>query len=295
MIRHPRRLLRLVRLLWFMLVSLAVAYPLLELRRKCGRRSFTHYQQAAARWWSRKFCQILNLRIRVAGEIGATPTLFVANHISWLDVIALRSQLDAVFVAKEEIRSWPVFGGLAVRTGTLFLRRGEQSPYIAEQMTLQLKARCNVLFFPEGTSSRGDTVDHFHARLYQSAVQTASRVQAVALRYPHRAGVNPLAPFVGDDVLLAHLWRLLGEPQLDVSLSFCAPLAAADRPRRVLAEQTRSQIRAVVQEDHRMPVNAAISPIDDGLDEVGEVAMYSSASLSAFIKLSYLAEMIDKA
>lgn len=279
MIRQLRRLLRLGRLAWFMLVSLFVAYPLLDFQRRYGRRPFADYQQAAAGWWARKICQILGVRIRVDGDIGPAPILFVANHISWLDIIALRARLDAVFVAKEEIRDWPVFGGLAARTGTLFLRRGEQSPFIAGQMTTQLKARRNVLFFPEGTSSSGETVEHFHARLYQAAVQADTKAQAVAIRYPHPEGVHPLAPFVGEDVLLAHLWRLLGEPTIEVSLNFCPPITAAGAPRRVLAEHTQSQIGAVIH-DCRVPVRAAAAPVDEVPDEVGEAAMYSSAPLS---------------
>ncbi|HWQ94799.1 MAG TPA: 1-acyl-sn-glycerol-3-phosphate acyltransferase, partial [Gammaproteobacteria bacterium] len=87
MIMHLRRLLRIGLLFWLMLSGLLVCYPLLSILQRYGRRDFTDYQQAIARWWSRKFCRIVNLRIQAHGKISTHPILFVANHISWIDIV----------------------------------------------------------------------------------------------------------------------------------------------------------------------------------------------------------------
>ncbi len=276
MISNLRRLLRVGRLFWHMLLSLLVVYPLLSVLQRFGRREVIDYQQAIARWWSRKFCRIVNVRIQTHGKINTHPTLFVANHISWIDIICLRALLNATFVAKQEVRDWPVFGGLAARIGTLFFKRGEEGQEVAGQMTELLARGRSVLFFPEGTSSCGDGVLHFHARLFQAAVRTTAEVQAVAVIYPHpQRGMNPVAPFVGEQLLLENLWRVLGEPKIEVQLNFCPALVSAGAERRSLAEHSRAQILSLVsaaQAPDRVPDDAP----DDAVFETGAVeAVYS--------------------
>lgn len=242
MIRLARRVGRLAHLAVHVLLGLLAAYPLFALLDVIAPRRPHAHRQAAARWWTRGLCSILKLRIRIEGRIHDAPALFVANHISWLDIICLRAHLDALLVAKEEVRRWPVFGAIAARADTLFLTRGGPSVHVADHMTWHLLARRSVLMFPEGTSSHGTTVDHFHARLYQAAIRAQCAVQAVAITYPHPAGVHPAAPFVGEAALLPHLWRVLAEPALEVRISLCAPLSATGKERRTLANLTRDQI-----------------------------------------------------
>ena len=276
MIVGLRRLLRLGRLFWHMLLSLLVVYPLLSVLQRFGRRELIDYQNAIARGWSRKFCRIVNMRIQTHGKINTHPTLFVANHISWIDIVCLRALLNATFVAKEEVRDWPVFGGLAARIGTLFFKRGEEGQAVADQMTELLARGRSVLFFPEGTSSCGDEVLHFHARLFQAAVRTAAEVQAVAVIYPHpQRGMNPLAPFVGEQLLLENLWRVLGEAEIEVQLNFCPALASAGAERRFLAEHSRAQILSLVSVA-QAPVRAPEEAFEDAAFETVTVeAAYS--------------------
>jgi 1-acyl-sn-glycerol-3-phosphate acyltransferase len=159
--------------------------------------------------------------------------------------------VDAAFVAKSEVRRWPLVGGLAARAGTLFLRRGnhDATSQVANQMTWLLAANRPVIVFPEGTSTDGSTVLRFHARLYQAASRIDGYIQAVAIRYPHESGINPAIPFVGDDDLAGHLWQLLGEESIEVELHFCAALATEGRERRALADATRGQILEALEFD----------------------------------------------
>ena len=115
-------------------------------------------------------------------------------------------------------------------------------------------------WFSEGTSTGGETVRRFFPRLFQAAILARCPVQAIALRYPHRDGVHPAVPFVGDASLLPHLWRLLGERRIEVTLRFCEPLSALGRTRNELAEHARAQIDGVLSGagTARPPVSTAL-------------------------------------
>ena len=241
--RELRRVARLVRIVLHLLRGVLIAHALLGWGSRCSVGA-ARWRAAVARHWSEGLCRILNLRIRVRGDIGSEPTLFVANHVSWLDIPCLNATLAADFVAKDEVARWPLIGAMARRAGTMFLRRGDRfaTEAVRDQMTWLLKRGRSVVLFPEGTTTDGRTVRRFHSRLYQAALRTHAQVQAVAVSYPHPAGVHPAAPFIGDDNLPRHLWALLAEPGIDVTLTFCPALTVAGGPRRIVAEYTRAQI-----------------------------------------------------
>jgi 1-acyl-sn-glycerol-3-phosphate acyltransferase len=244
--RETRRVLRFARLLAHVLTGAVLAHTLLPLLMRLEhdpRRA-----PALVRWWNRRLARILNLQLILEGEISRRPTLFVANHVSWLDIPCLRAVLDVAFVSKEEVRRWPVVGGMATRAGTIFFARGnsDATALTADRMTWTLTQRRHLLIFPEGTTSDGRGLRHFHARLYQAAVRTRACVQAVALSYPHADGVHPAAPFIDDDNLARHLWTLLAEDHLTVKIAFCPPLPATGQERRALANRTRAQIETAL-------------------------------------------------
>ena len=245
-----RRLQRVIRLMWHVLMGVAVTYAVMLPLNKMGYR---RHQRVVVQWWARKACRILHLQISSEGACSTQPTLFVANHISWLDIPCLLSKLDAVCVSKHEIKHWPLVGSMARHAGTVFIRRGEHSAAeVAEHMARTLAGNKNIVLFPEGTSTSGETVRTFHSRLYQAAIHTHSMVQAVALAYPHAAGVNPVAPYMGDVTLFQHLWRVAGEPAVAVKLTFCTPLPTT-RGRRTLAADTHSQIMFALKKSRPTP------------------------------------------
>lgn len=249
---HVRRLLRVMRLMWHVLMGVAVTYTVMLPLNKVG---YHRHQRVLVQWWARKACRILHLEISSEGACSSTqPTLFVANHISWLDIPCLLSTLDAVCVAKHEIKHWPLVGRMAIHAGTVFIRRGEHAATdVAEQMAHTLANNKSIVLFPEGTSTSGETVRTFHSRLYQAAIHTHSLVQAVALAYPHPSGVHPAAPYVGDVTLFQHLWRIAGESAIPVKLTFCIPLPTATSGRRTLAADTHTQIMFALKKSHSVP------------------------------------------
>ncbi|MFO1372376.1 MAG: lysophospholipid acyltransferase family protein [Candidatus Competibacteraceae bacterium] len=195
-------------------------------------------------WWSRGLCRILRVRLRVCGTVHKGAALFVANHISWLDIFCIAAVCPTHFLAKEVVAAWPLFGWLCRRAGTAFIRRGGNggAGEAAEQLVWRLRQGERVLVFPEGTSTTGETVRRFYPRLFQVALLAHCPVQAIALRYPHPKGINPVVPFVGDDELLPHLWRLLGEPVTVAVLHFGTVHVPPHPSRDLLARLSHAEV-----------------------------------------------------
>jgi 1-acyl-sn-glycerol-3-phosphate acyltransferase len=239
--RGVRRGVRLTRLALHVLVGMVLAHTLLPLLR--ARRQPA--DAAIVRWWTTRLLAILNVEVVVEGTRLMQPTLFVANHISWLDIPLLRAAIDATFVSKEEVRTWPAIGRLAHQAGTVFFERGERNAAAAaaDRMTWTLARGESMLIFPEGTTTRGNEVRRFHARLFQAAVRTGAPVQAVAIVYSDGVHRHDGVPFVDDENFLSHLWRLAVSPRIEATLRFCAPLAAQHGERRLLADTACAQVR----------------------------------------------------
>jgi 1-acyl-sn-glycerol-3-phosphate acyltransferase len=223
--------------LWGMAAT-GVIWPLSTLL--LGRRAGA-CQERIRRHWCGSVCRILNVQMEILGDPSPDTRLWVANHISWLDIIALGSRHPLLFVAKAEVASWPVMGFLARRLGTLFVRRGdaEQTAGIAEQMAWQLRQGRQLMLFPEGTTTRGDRVLRFHAKLLGPAHLTHTAVQAIALEYVGDARVT--APFVGDDGFLPHLLSVLAMEGIALRIRYCPP-PPVGLPRDALAHTLRRQV-----------------------------------------------------
>lgn len=240
--REARRLVRVIGVVGHLLTGLAVAYGIFPFVGRNDRR-----RSRLAQWWARRLCRLVGVRIQIEGEIAPPPALLVANHVSWLDIPCVLAAADATFVAKREVAAWPAIGPMAARAGTIFLSRGSRhgASTAADQMTWRLASRQSVVFFPEATTSDGSLVRPFYARLFQAAIRTRSPVQSVALRYFGLDGPSRVAPFIGDDDLLRHLWTLLGEEQIVAHLTFFTPRpSAADR--RSFANHAHREISAAI-------------------------------------------------
>lgn len=176
-------------------------------------------------WWAQRLLTILNIRLTCHGQAAEGGRVIVANHVSWLDIFVLLAAEPTRFVAKSEIRDWPIAGALANALGTFYIRRGKgASAPLVERLVPHLQSGGVVVIFPEGTTSDGRQVLPFHPRLFAAAVESGAVVQPVGLHYGATADGQHPAPFVGDDDLLSHLRRLLAVPSLTAALHYCPPL-----------------------------------------------------------------------
>lgn len=241
----PVRIYRATRLSLHLLrgvLTVAVLFPAYG-----GQR-----RRLAVRRWSAGILSILNVVPRLHGlppVHPGRPLVLVANHVSWLDIQVIHAVWQVRFVAKSEVREWPVIGWLSARTGTLFIERGSgrHAARINRAIHAAFVDGDPIGVFPEGTTTQGDEIRKFHASLLQPAVDEDALVCPVAMRYLDAGGKLCVdASYVGETSLLESIRMILRQPRIDAELHFLDPIEARGRTRRDLARETRGAIGAAL-------------------------------------------------
>lgn len=209
---------------------------------------------------------MLGIRLETSGAGIAPSSLVVANHVSWLDIYAINAAQPVAFVSKAEVRSWPLIGWLAARTDTIFLMRGSRGHakiINAEIASLLDTGKCAAIF-PEGTTSDGTTLLHFHAALLQPAIEAGRPVVPIALSY-HALDGRPsqATAYAGDTTMLQSLWAVVSEAGLIVRLSVAPAIASREDGvavhRRAIAEAARTSIALNLHLSPALPILSANS------------------------------------
>ena len=247
-------LLAIVRLTAYLLLTLVlipVQAVLVRFDWRHGRR-FARFYHRLCRW-------LLGFRVEVIGmPVPGRPTLFVANHMSYLDITVFGSVILGSFVAKAEVAGWPLFGLLAKLQRTVFVDRKRGST--AQQrdgISERLAAGDDLILFPEGTSSDGIHVLPFKSALFSVADRTIDgeplTVQPVSLAYTRLDGMPigrariPFFAWYGDMDLGGHLWRVAGLGRVSIELTFHPPVSlAALGSRKALAAHCYAVVAAGV-------------------------------------------------
>jgi len=208
------------------------------------------------RAWSRLLMCLCGVRVRVLGQpCRQGAVLWVANHVSWIDIYILAGVRGILFIAKSEIRQWPVLGWLVARVGTVFLQRGQRNSLklVAEQMAHCFGEGEALGLFAEGTTSSGLDVLPFHASLFDPAMRTQVAIQPVALRFFYKGQRSDFAAFVGEETLVHNLWTLLRTRGVAVEAVFLPVLTAsdyADWSRAQVAQHLQTLIGQAVRGEH---------------------------------------------
>ena len=196
------------------------------------------------RRWSARLLAILAVRMEVSGMLpgaGVAPAMIVANHVSWLDIFAINAVREVRFVAKSEIRRWPVFGWLCAQGSALFVERArrDHAALINRQMAAALRRGELFVLFPEGYTSAGDVVLPFHASLLQPALECDAMLYPVAIRYMRADGsLCSEADYAGDKSMLGSLLLMLTQPAIFAQVQFLPALLSAGKHRRELAYES---------------------------------------------------------
>jgi len=211
--------------------------------------------------WHRIAARLIGLHLRVHGKPANhddVGVLVAANHVSWLDIVALGAAAPVSFIAKDDVAGWPGVSILAKLQETLFVERHRRGK--AGEQAAQIRARLDrgdaVVLFPEGTTSDGNFLLPFKSALFGAVGVTPNtegrpiHVQPVAIIYTHVHGMpmgrydRPVASWPGDIQLGPHLWRVLGEGAIDVTIVFGESFPASDLPdRKALAAACEEAIR----------------------------------------------------
>ncbi len=239
MLRAP---IRLGKLLWHIGRGLALT--------AARHRRPPEVQAEFVRAWLAAVPGVLGVQVRIHGEIPQGAGLWVANHISWLDIPLLGGLgCHAVFLSKEEISRWPLIGALATGAGTLYMRRGAGTDTARVAMREGLAAHKRIIIFPEGTTTRGAEVQRFHPRLFQPALDQRAPVIPIALRYRCAEANEPAraAAYIDDDHFLGSLWRIARAKHLIAEVLICPAQPTqtldADTRRDAIAQSAEHAVR----------------------------------------------------
>jgi 1-acyl-sn-glycerol-3-phosphate acyltransferase len=242
---QPTRILRWTRLLLHVAQGLLVTglvYP----------RVSPHVRARITQAWAAKLLRILNIVLSVHGARPAesAPRLYVvANHVSWLDIFVINATAPSRFVAKSEIRDWPVAGWLCEAAGTIFVRRAKRSDTtrINREIQVALAQGDTVAIFPEGTTTMGDRLLKFHTSLFEPAVVNDALVIPAAIRYREEGGAPSRATiFVGETTFTESLSAIIAEQRLIADITFAPMIEAATLTRRDVAVQAEDAIAAIL-------------------------------------------------
>ena len=209
--------------------------------------------------WCRALCSLAGLRVRLSGRVRTEgATLFVANHVSYLDIPVIARYADATFVAKADVARWPLLGQAAKVTRTIFIQRvGAEARQQGGQMLDRLAAGENLMLFAEGTSTDGSGVAPFKSTLFGIAENPPPgielAIQPVSITYARALDGTPLLGarrelycWFGEATMLPHLWRMVSLPGAEVELRFHEPIAVAGMNRKELAQRAQAAVAAGV-------------------------------------------------
>lgn len=239
--------LRMVALTFLIVVFYGlrlVTWPLAAVFRRLDRR----WLRFLFRQWARCVAALFGMRVTVRGTPPKPPYFMVTNHLTYMDGIALASQLGCVFLAKGEIAHWPVLGFLAKQVNVIFVDREKRSDTLRVNalITRMLDEGEGILMFAESTTSRGLAVQPFKTALLQPAAQQRLPVHYATLHYSAPPGSPPASEWITwwtDISFGAHFFRMLRQPGFNATVTFGdTPISGMDR--KVLAEQLRDAVQA---------------------------------------------------
>ncbi len=250
-----RRAIRLPAMIALLFLGLAITLVLFPFQnRRTHRRVIS--------WWSGLLLAASGVVVQAQRDpqapewqaVGVNQGyLLLANHLSWLDIFVINRCSTARFVAKSEIRRWPLIGLLVARTGTLFLERGRRRAvhHMLHEIAAHIETPDLVAVFPEGTTSDGQHLLPFHGNLIQAAISTGAPILPVGLTYhepdpanARQAGaLSDVALFIGSTTFVESVWQIIGHPRLIAKVQVLAPIVpAAGVQRHEIADAARAAI-----------------------------------------------------
>jgi lyso-ornithine lipid O-acyltransferase len=217
----------------------AIMFAMMRLRGRVSPQQRAEWLQGVCRRTLRRVA----VEVRYDGEI-PSGGLIVANHLSYADILALSSLAPCAFIAKKQVRSWPIFGWIAATAGTLFVDRERKMETAAfnQQLDEALRSGLRIVLFPEGTSSDGSTVLPFRPPLFEPAIASAVAITPAWIGYEASSGsvANDIC-YWGDMTLVPHLFRMFAIRSITARVRFGSAMREV-KDRKQIAEATRNEV-----------------------------------------------------
>jgi 1-acyl-sn-glycerol-3-phosphate acyltransferase len=235
------RLSRVIGHVFTGLATCLLVFPWIGPARRAG-----HVQR-----WSQRVLRTFGVTVEQTGGVPVLQkALLVANHISWVDVFVINACHPSHFVAKSEVRGWPLIGPLSALAGTVFVARARPSQLktTVGQLARKLRAGERIACFPEGTSSAQGDLRPFRANLFEAAVEAGVPVQALAVSYVDDDGApHASVEYIATTSLAASMLAILGGKPIRARLQALPAQQGASASRRALAAASHAQVRAALK------------------------------------------------
>ncbi len=227
------RIFRICRVVLHTITGFVIAGLLLPVVNK-------RYRHYLIQWWCKRLLAAFNIKVIATGNIppeNLSHAMIIANHVSWADIHVLNSVIPLRYIAKSDIRHWPVFGFFASRVNTLFVNRAKKQDAlrIVDIIAETLQAGDRLCLFPEGTTTDGTTILPFKSSLIEAAIRTKTPIYPVAIHYPLAdGGINTAMAYAGETTLIQAMQQALTIKSPVVVIHFLAPIATNQHDRRAL-------------------------------------------------------------
>ena len=251
-----RRLFRLFGFLIVNIIFLFIAILLAPTTLIAGRKNHRLLAIKLTKIWSQIIATVLGIKVTLKNEELAQKGqnyFIVANHLSYLDILFIGCKKPGLFVAKKEVRSWPLLGQLAWLGGTIFVDRSKKGrtdrPYIG-QIANYLKQGLTILVFPEGTSTDGESVLPFKKTIFSSPVMASTPILPVTIRYtsvnnkPFGPENKDLVCWYADMTFVDHFWTMLSLDEFHVEIVLNPPFLEKPLDENVLPQAREISVKA---------------------------------------------------
>jgi 1-acyl-sn-glycerol-3-phosphate acyltransferase len=214
--------------IFYLIISLGLLISFFGLS---GRKWIAYFLST----WASSICRIINVDVIVEGEVPQPPFFLVSNHLSYLDIFVILSKTRSVFIAKNEILSWPIFGFMSHTVGMLFVDRNKRSDVkrVNDQISNRISEAQGILLFPEGTTTNGSKILPFKASLLAYPAKNNVPVHYATLRYSTPRNEKLATDYVcwwNDTPFPTHFLNLLKLKKIEATIQFGSePIVNSDR------------------------------------------------------------------